>query len=322
MKSKMKISGFPILLAVAGLVSVLSLRVRDPNSSEQIKPYTNNHLAVQPQSLRLLSVPNLTSSLWSSYETNLLSSASSRYVGSTTIQSSADYIESELRKLGIEVFMDEFPSPVVGEIKVSKNIVGRLVGSVSESILVGAHYDSLPSQGVAPGADDNGSGVASLLSMAHALSETKLRRNIIFVAFSGEEAGMLGSAHFAAAVAPGMNIVSAIILDQVGNPGTERGVIFESVGDSPDRLRIIDTLAACVDSGISSFVVNHNGFGSDHLSLSEAGIPSVLVIESENMKFAREYGHTARDVIANIDPSFGSAIARTVLGAVVRLAMA
>jgi hypothetical protein len=94
------------------------------------------------------------------------------------------------------------------------NVVGRLVAEPKNTnklpgvVVIGAHYDHLGRGGrhsLAPhsdephvGADDNASGTATLLEVARELAAKKdeLRRDVIFVAFSGEESGVLGSAHF------------------------------------------------------------------------------------------------------------------------------
>ena len=316
-----KFSAVLVIWLCASTVTAVRRRNALRYTPEAIKPYTDNHLAAPIRTEKSLNIADITSNSWMMNEQNLIQSALSRYVASATISSSASFVEAEFRKLGLDIHIDEFPS-VAGDSQMARNIIGRVIGSSSESILIGAHYDSLPSVGPAPGADDNASGVSTLLSVAQALSGAKLKRNLVFVAFSGEEQGMLGSNHFVDTVAPSMNIVGAIILDQNGNPGKSGGIILESVGDTSDKLRIIDTLADSVDGEIRSVVVNHNGFGSDHVALSRAGIPAVLVIERDNMEFAQAYGHTSKDTIDNIDANFGSAIARTVEKAVVRLAMA
>lgn len=288
---------------------------------EVLEPFIDHNFAPLRVDLREAKIGGISPFVWMKNEESLIASAESRFVGSSTIGSSADFIESEFRSLGFDVTVDPFPSPVEGA-PLARNIIGRLIGASSESILVGAHYDDLPASGSAPGADDNASGVATMMSIAQNLSGVKLKRNVIFAAFSGEEQGVVGSTHFAQHLAPSLNIVSAIVLDQDGNPGTTHGLIFESVGRSKENQRIIDTLADSVDSEISSVEVNYNGFGSDHVALSKAGIPSVLVIERNNMELAEQYGHTAKDAIGNIDMGFGGAIARTVQQAVVSLAMA
>lgn len=316
----MKILGWAFLSPFAfEFGHCVSVRAGSSNS-EVIEPYTNRNLAAPSRSLRSIRVPDITPADWMTYEEGIVKSASSRFLTSDSITSAADFIESNLRVLGYDVEFDAFEPPIPG--KPAKNIIGRRVGATSETVLIGAHYDDLPSSGPAPGADDNASGVATLLSVARALSSLRPKRNIVFVAFSGEEQGMVGSAHFARSVAPGMNIVASIILDQDGNPGTSRSLILESVGETEDNLRLMDTIADSMDKNLGTPVVNFKGFGSDHVSMSSAGIPAVLAIERDNMKFAKEYGHTSRDDLSVIDDTFGSAIANTILQAVVRLAMA
>jgi hypothetical protein len=317
---------------VATLLSTsigVSLRSRNSlhfGGSEDVKTYTNSNLAVPKVDLVGLGLEAISSAKWDSYEKGLIDSSETRFSGDPSIEKAAQYIEMQFRNMGLSVESDYFDSPVSETNFRTRNIIARLGGTTDESILVGAHYDSLPIVGPSPGADDNASGVATLLSVAYAFSRlpSKLKRSVVFVAFSGEEQGMKGSSHFATSLAPSLNIKSAIILDQDGNPGSSRALIYESVGDSNDKLRIIDTLAQSTDPDISGgFEVNHNGFGSDHVSLTtEANIPSVLVIERENMSFATKYGHTSKDTIENIDPTYGSAIARTVAEATVRLALA
>ena len=95
------------------------------------------------------------------------------------------------------------------------NVAGRLVAEPKDgkklpgAVLVGAHYDHLGKGGrysLSPhadefhvGADDNASGTATLMEVAKELAahKSELKRDVVFVAFSGEESGVLGSAHFA-----------------------------------------------------------------------------------------------------------------------------
>lgn len=304
-----------ILCVLGALAPVDAVLRRSGHATENLQPYTNHGLAAAVQNMNSLLVQDITSKDWDMNEKGLINSADSRFSRQSGIHKAAGMLEAEFRGMGLSVEIDNY-DPSHGP-----NIIAKLNGRTSESVLVGAHYDSLPSSGTAPGADDNASGVATMLSVAQALAQIKLTRTVVFVAFSGEEEGLVGSEYFATKIAPYMNIVGSIILDQDGNPGTSHGLILESVGNSTDKLRIIDTLADSVDPSIGlPLFVNYDGFGSDHVSLSKVGIPSVLVIERENMKFAQDYGHTSRDDLSHIDPAYGSAIARTVLKAVVRLA--
>ena len=113
------------------------------------------------------------------------------------------------------------------------NVVGVLEGSDpklrDEVIVVGAHYDHLGRGGegsLAPregeihhGADDNASGVAGLLELARLFSQEreKMRRTVLFVAFGGEEEGLIGSSYYVANPArPLVQTVAMINMDMVG----------------------------------------------------------------------------------------------------------
>ena len=111
------------------------------------------------------------------------------------------------------------------------NVVALLAGSDPvlrrEAVLIGAHYDHLgrgdegsalgPSGQVHPGADDNASGTAAILEVAEALSASPVRpkRSLLFVAFTGEEKGLIGSLALAAQ-ARGRQVVAMLNLDMVG----------------------------------------------------------------------------------------------------------
>ncbi|MCF6192394.1 MAG: M28 family peptidase, partial [Candidatus Hydrothermae bacterium] len=79
------------------------------------------------------------------------------------------------------------------------NVIARKMGSnpALPRLVVGAHYDDRPYTGPAPGADDNASGVALLLSLADLLSRVQLERTVELVAFAAEEPGFGGSTHYA-----------------------------------------------------------------------------------------------------------------------------
>jgi Tol biopolymer transport system component len=122
------------------------------------------------------------------------------------------------------------------ERKPAHNIIGVLEAGGDKLpgvVLIGAHYDHLglgsegslanpPAEGVPHnGADDNASGTAALLEVARALRAQRdtLRRDVWFVAFSGEESGLLGSTHFSRVPPDGLdigNIEAMLNMDMVG----------------------------------------------------------------------------------------------------------
>ncbi|RKX22736.1 MAG: hypothetical protein DRP45_11125 [Candidatus Zixiibacteriota bacterium] len=119
-----------------------------------------------------------------------------------------------LEKLGLDVSRPSISS-LVGETNLvhvrdtGYNVIGYLPGQTESTIVIGAHYDHLGWGGPASryhgkekkihrGADDNGSGVAALLELARRFAPRmdNMRHSLLFIAFSGEEAGLLGSSHF------------------------------------------------------------------------------------------------------------------------------
>ena len=138
-----------------------------------------------------------------------------------------------------------------------KNVIGVLEGKgplADETIVVGAHYDHLGRGGqgsLAPwtsdihnGADDNASGTTGLLEVAYRISQrkTKSRRRIVFIAFSAEERGLLGSAHYVREPRfPLKDTVAMVNMDMVGRM-TDNKLIITGTGTSPVWNPLIDRL--------------------------------------------------------------------------------
>ena len=139
----------------------------------------------------------------------------------------------------------------------SFNVVGILPGSdpklKDEAIVIGAHYDHLGRGGegssLAPregeihhGADDNASGVAGVLELARILSaqNPKPRRTIVFIAFSGEEEGLLGSDYYVNhPIVPLANTVAMINMDMIGRLQDHK-LIIGGMGTASEWRAMID----------------------------------------------------------------------------------
>jgi Zn-dependent M28 family amino/carboxypeptidase len=137
------------------------------------------------------------------------------------------------------------------------NVIGILEGSDStlknEALIIGAHYDHLGlggagslaqrEGGIHHGADDNASGVAGIIELARVLTsqQPKPRRTIVFIAFSGEEEGLLGSNYYANhPVVPIANTIAMINLDMVGRL-KNKNLIIGGVGTAQEWRTMIDT---------------------------------------------------------------------------------
>jgi Zn-dependent M28 family amino/carboxypeptidase len=109
------------------------------------------------------------------------------------------------------------------------NVVGYWPGTTSEYVVAGAHYDHLglgeqysmaPDQNgtIHPGADDNASGAGGVAALARWFgSQPKMRRGVLFIAFAGEEIGLLGSTHYTThPLLPLGDAVAMINMDMIG----------------------------------------------------------------------------------------------------------
>ncbi|RUL87870.1 M20/M25/M40 family metallo-hydrolase [Tautonia sociabilis] len=192
---------------------------------------------------------------------------------------------------------------------VARNVVGVLEGSgpmAEETVVVGAHYDHLGRGGagsLAPfsrdihnGADDNASGTAMLLEMARRLARRPdpLPRRVVFIAFSAEERGLLGSRHYVknAPLYPLEKTVAMVNFDMVGRLGDDRELTVFGV-DSTPGLR--DLVAAVGPSYGLTIKPNAQVAGnSDHAPFHEKGIPVAFLFTGTHRDYHRPSDDTER----------------------------
>jgi len=140
----------------------------------------------------------------------------------------------------------------------ANNVVGYLNNKAVFTIVIGAHYDHLglgydhnskdanPEGKIHNGADDNASGTAGVIELANYFSNNKKTEpfNILFVCFSGEELGLLGSKKYCDNPDVDLNTVNYMInMDMIGrlNDSTKKVLIY-GVGTSPVWVPLIDSL--------------------------------------------------------------------------------
>ncbi len=171
---------------------------------------------------------------------------------------------------------------------ISWNIAGYLPAAnpkfKDEYIVLGAHFDHLGMGGqnslyqgdepqVHNGADDNASGTTGLLELAEKFAsvKNKLNRNILFVAFSGEELGLLGSSYFVNNMPINEDQVATMInMDMIGRLNDEKSLIVYGTGTSTNWKVFLDDI-----NGYGfSLTFNDEGYGpSDHSSFYGKKIP-------------------------------------------------
>ena len=182
--------------------------------------------------------------------------------------------------LSIDVVRKEVPA---------YNVVGVLEGSdrllKNETIVIGAHYDHLGRGGsgslasksgdIHHGADDNASGTAGVLELARVLTAQRPRpkRTIVFIAFGGEEEGLLGSNYYVNHPATPLNSVVAMInMDMIGRM-KDRKLVIGGVGTAKEWRDII-AQGTADPARKFELTLNEDGFGpSDHSSFYGKQIP-------------------------------------------------
>ncbi|MBX3467012.1 MAG: M20/M25/M40 family metallo-hydrolase [Planctomycetes bacterium] len=202
----------------------------------------------------------------------------------------------------------------------ARNVVGRLPGGdpklAHEVVVVGAHYDhvgrgghgSLDPNGsgeIHNGADDNASGTAGMLELARAFSGAgkRPRRSIVFVGFSGEERGLLGSQAFVRQPPlPLENVVAMINLDMIGRMRNE-SVEVGGVGTSPG-FRALAERAVATQKLRATY--DPSGYGpSDHASFYAAKVPVLFFFTGLHEDY-----HRPGDDAEKIDAEGAARVAR------------
>jgi hypothetical protein len=168
-----------------------------------------------------------------------------------------------------------------------RNVVASLAGAgpvAEETVIVGAHYDHLGRGGwgslaiganeeIHNGADDNASGTAVLLEVARQLAARgePLRRRVLFIAFSAEELGLIGSRRYVQdPLVPLQQTVGMLNLDMVGRLRKDRLTIY-GTGTAAEWDAWIPPAAATRELTI---LPRPGGYGpSDHATFYERGIP-------------------------------------------------
>lgn len=217
-----------------------------------------------------------------------------RGTGSREIDRAAKYIENyfkkyQLKPLGLNGYKQPFIAKVTkvvvkDSIRRANNLIGFLDNNAPYTIIIGAHYDhlglgkqgsskdSLPEGKIHNGADDNASGVAGLLELARYFSQNgrKENVNILFIAFSGEELGLLGSKYYVNNPIIPLNQVNFMLnMDMIGRYNSERGVGIGGFGTSDKWPAIFEGIA----TDIKFFTDNAGKGGSDHGSFYAKNIP-------------------------------------------------
>ncbi len=264
--------------------------------------------------VRQVAQPNYTN-----YLVNLLytRAADSRALYAPQHELARDHIRQAFERFGLATTLH----PFLWQGGIYYNVVAVLEGKVrpGEYHVVGAHYDSTSRASdapLAPGADDNASGVAALLETARVLSMQDLETSVVFIAFDREEQGLVGSRAWAAEHSAD-RILSMIAIDMIGYnaPGDIHNLVA-MCGPTTGWNATQPALARAVATygrGLRTFTACTSA-RSDHEAFAWLA-PSVLLIEAGSEGSIHYHRSTdSVDTPDYIDFAFGTSITRSLVG--------
>ncbi len=257
-----------------------------------------------------------------------------REAGTHEEELARDYVVQQFDNMGYDVVIQPFPYKIRGVTHYSANVIATKQGKFDQTVIVGAHYDSIPKEDEwwcddetqeGNGAGDNASGVAVMLEAAEVLSNYKTNGTIKFVAFGAEEVGLFGSQYYTSQMTEDEieNTVAMINLDSVGvgdhfnvysgkdnNPGWVRDLalkigqgIGHDIRTSPGNQDLTDCYYYFAEGETEDW--------SDHFYFRLLGIP-IAYFEMMNWELdacegleTEKYGwimHTCRDNLSMVDP--------------------
>lgn len=266
-----------------------------------------------------------------------------RFPGTKGNNDAAAYIKKYFKKYGLQKFNCNYYQPfklfvkeginkVKSDTVITKNVVGYIQGSDSilknEYIVIGAHYDHWGWGGkgssskkkdtvaIHNGADDNASGVAALLCILEKVSKSKVKpkRSIIFVSFSGEEEGLLGSSYFVNHLPIEKNTVKVMLnMDMVGRLNAEKQIYMGGAGTFPNGVELMKQLGE--NSGLNPVIHTGDVGGSDHVSFYKSSISAVGFHTGGHPQY-----HTPEDDIDLINIQGGALVSDYIYNALMAIA--
>lgn len=187
-----------------------------------------------------------------------------------------------------------------------QNVVAWLDNGAATTIIIGAHYDHLglgmdhnsldanPEGKIHNGADDNASGTSGVLELARYFAQNGVREqhNFLFLCFSGEELGLVGSKKFTEYPSIDLSTVSFMInLDMIGRLNEKERLVIGGVGTAPDFVPLFNAL----DNKGLSFKLDSAGIGpSDHTSFYLKNIPVLFFFTGQHSDYHKPSDDTEK----------------------------
>jgi Zn-dependent M28 family amino/carboxypeptidase len=265
-----------------------------------------------------------------------------RHAGSEGIEKAASYIESQFQSFGVKSYYDTYRDEFKIDSLQAFNIIGFIEGNdeilKDEVIILGAHYDHIgygmdakrksqkgsitETDSIANGANDNAAGTSAVIAMAKYFAARKNnKRSMMFVLFTAEEMGLLGSKHLAERLkSENVNLYTMVNFEMIGVPFKDR-----------------DYEAFVSGYELSNMALKINEYvGSNLIGASEVAKKYNLFIQSDNYPFYEQfnlpcqtisscdlsnydYYHHSNDEIEELDYEFMASLINKTIPAIERM---
>lgn len=242
------------------------------------------------------------------------------YKSGTSIDKAEQYVYERLSGYGLDAVSYVAYSGGGG----GRNVVGQIDGSspthADEIVIIAAHLDDYPWSGKAPGADDNASGVSTMLFLARSFAGRGFERTIRFVATGDEEHRGAGADEYAAAcVSRGENVVGVIVPDMLAyDNGTHtielyvRPTAHDPGGGDMAMAQLYVDVVAAYGIGVTPVVFQSDESYTDADHFWAHGIHAVDI--SEGWTPTNPYYHTALDDITTFHWPYYVNVSKGVVG--------
>jgi len=240
-----------------------------------------------------------------------------RYTGTENCTRAGDWLYQEFKHMNLSVEYHDWSLKGY----TSRNIVATLPGSNQESsaeFILCAHYDTVINS---PGANDDGSGIVAVLTIAEILSKYSFNHTIRFIAFSGEEVGTYGSFSYAKkAYERGDNIIAVLNLDIIGYAETSHGGrILRFFHEDPSEwiAGFAENSAMKYKDIVDIYIESLPSYpGADNQAFVDYGYGGVWIAQHD----ANSVGHSPNDTFDHINITYQKKVTQIMLAVLSELA--
>ena len=193
-----------------------------------------------------------------------------------------------------------------------------------QKFIICAHYDDMPPQTPAPGADDNAGSVAAVLEAARLLSQVPTPYTIVFALWDEEEMGSWGSRYYALqAYLSGEDILGVVNLEMLGYDSDNDGLYdihTQPIANSVELANLIDSLQNHYNLGLTSVIHNPGTTASDHSSFWNQGYTAIVFGEAFFGGDPNPFYHTSNDKIEHFNLDYYHALSKLAIATISHLA--